>query len=148
MNRIHTLCLARDDRELREIAFFHHLQRRGYQPKDLYPLFNKALISARAYISKTPAAPANQTDLRTIQFLHLEYHPRNPAARDLQSIWQNSVAAPLGKVPLAEIDNLGEFPCCITGMIVAHHRTRNLSNLFSYRKIQPTSGSPVSEYAS
>jgi hypothetical protein len=114
MNRIHTLCSAHDDRRLREITFSCHLKRHGYQPKDLYPLFNKAIISARAYVANPPAAPANQTDLRTIQFLHLEYHPRNPAAHDLQSIWQDSVAAPLGKVPLAEIENLGEFPCPTT----------------------------------
>jgi hypothetical protein len=148
MNRIHTLCSAHDDRRLREITFFRHLQRRGYQPKDLYHLFNKAIIRTRAYVASPPAAPTNQTDLRTIQFLHLEYHPHNPAARDLQSIWQNSVAAPIGKVPLAEIESLGEFPCGITRMLVAHHRTSNLSNLLSYRKIQPTSGPPVLEYAS
>jgi hypothetical protein len=88
-----------------EKSHFRHLQRRGYQQKDLYPLFNKAIISARAYVANPPAAPANQTDLMTIQFLHLEYHPRNPAARDLQSIWQNSVAAPIGNVPLGEIEN-------------------------------------------
>jgi hypothetical protein len=107
-NRIHTLCSAHDDRKLREIAFFCHLQRRGYQPKDLYPLFNKAIIIAREYVANPPAAPANQIELRNIQFLHLEYHPRNPG-NDLQSIWKNSVAAPPGKVPLAEIENLGEF---------------------------------------
>jgi hypothetical protein len=148
MNRIHTLCSAHDDRKLQEITFFRHLQRRGYQPKDLYTLFNKAIIRARAYVTNPTAAPANQTGLRTIQFLHLEYHTRNPAARDLQSIWQNSVAAPLGKVPLAEIENLGEFPCGSTSMIVAHHRTSNLSDLLSCRKIQPNSGPPVLEYAS
>jgi hypothetical protein len=147
MNRIHTLCSAHDDRKLREITFFRHLQRRGYQPKDLYPLFNKAIISARAYIVNPPAAYANHTDLRTIQFLHLEYHPRNPAARDLQSIWQNSIAAPLGKVSLADIENFGDHPYGINTMIVAHHRTSNLINLLSYRKIQLTSGPPVSEYA-
>jgi hypothetical protein len=148
MNRLHTLCSAHDDRKLREIAFFRHLQRRGYPPKDLYPLFNKAIISARAYVANPPAAPANQTGLRTIQFLHLEYHPHNPAAHDLQSTWQKSVTVPPRKMALAEIENLGEFPCGTTRMIVAHHRTSNLSNLLSYRKIEPTSGPPVSEYAS
>jgi hypothetical protein len=110
MNRLHTLCSAHDNIRLREITFFCHLQRRGYQPKDLYPLFNKAIISARAYVENPPAAPTNQTDLRTIQFLQLEYHPSNPAAHDLQSIWKNSIAATIGRVPLAEIENLGEFP--------------------------------------
>jgi hypothetical protein len=94
MNSIHTLCSAHDDRKFRAITFFRHLQRRGYQPKDLYTLFNKAIISSREYVANHQAAPATQTDLRTIQFLHMEYHPRNPAASDLRSIWQNSVAAP------------------------------------------------------
>jgi hypothetical protein len=58
MNCIHTLCSAHDDRRLREISFFSHLQRRGYQPKDLYPLFKQVIIIARAYIANPPAAPA------------------------------------------------------------------------------------------
>jgi hypothetical protein len=88
MNRIHTLCSAHDDRRLREITFFRHLQRRGYQPKDLYTLFNKAIISARAYVANPPAAPANQTDLMTIQFLFGKTLSPHPSEK---YHWQRSI---------------------------------------------------------
>jgi hypothetical protein len=148
MNRLYTLCSNQTDRKHRATLFFRHLQRRGYQPKNMYPLFNQDIIRAREYVSNTQPAPANQTDLIAIQSFHLEYHPCNPAARDIQSACQACIAAPPGQVPLPDIENINENTCGISRMIVAHHRTSNLSNILSYHKILPNSGPPVSDFLS
>jgi hypothetical protein len=61
INRIHTLCSAEDDKRARTIKFFRHLQRRGYQPKNLIPLFSRAIKRAREYADSPPPQQATKT---------------------------------------------------------------------------------------
>jgi hypothetical protein len=72
MNRIHTLCTDKDAQKARAIAFFRHLQRRGFQPHDLYPLFNRAIVRAREYVANPPISQTTNDGLRSIQFFHIE----------------------------------------------------------------------------
>jgi hypothetical protein len=46
VNLLYTLVSDEDDIKARTIATFHHLQRRGYQPRDLHPLFSSAITRA------------------------------------------------------------------------------------------------------
>jgi hypothetical protein len=85
--RIYTLCSDQDDRQIRTTAFYHHLQRRGYESKALRPLFHLAITKAKARETAPSPAPATQADVRTYQFFHLEYHPLNPPSRDFQAAW-------------------------------------------------------------
>jgi hypothetical protein len=83
--RIYTPCSDQDDRQVRTTAFYHHLQQRGYESKDLHPLFHLAITKAKARETEPSPAPANQAYVCTYQLFHLEYHPRNPPSRDFQA---------------------------------------------------------------
>jgi hypothetical protein len=100
--RIYTLCSDQDYRQVRTTAFYHHLQRLGYESKALRPLFHLAITKAKAReTAPSPApAPATQADVRTYQFFHLEYHPINPPSRDFQAAWTNYVASPPNLAPI------------------------------------------------
>jgi hypothetical protein len=137
--RIYTLCSDQYDRQVRTTAFYHHLKRRGYESKALRPLFHLAITKVKARETKPSPAPANQADVRTYQFFHLEYHPLNPPSRDFQAAWTNYVASPPNIAPIEEHSN-------VTQMSVAFHRPPNLSNLLSYRMLRPHSGPSVSSY--
>lgn len=146
MNRIFTLCSSEDDQRLRVIAFFRHLQRRGYQVSDLKPLFSRAIL--RMKNRPDQATRALPTDTKKVQFLHLEYHPRNVPACQIRATWNNFIAFPSDREPLSDLRNENGYANCIDRLIVANHRPPNLSNLLSYRKIRPDSGPSVSEYLS
>jgi hypothetical protein len=137
--RIYTLCSDQDDRQVRTTEFYHHLKRRCYDLKALRPLFHLAITKAKTRETAPSPAPATQTDVRTYQFFHLEYHPVNPPSRDFQAAWTNYVASPPNLAPIEEHSN-------VSRMIVAFHRPSNLSNLLRYRKLNPDSGPSVSSY--
>lgn len=145
LNRIYTLCSNEDDQRHRTIVFYRHLQRRGYQPKDLNPLFSRAIAKA-----KNLSWPASQPvrNLKGLQFFHLEFHPKNPLAHEIQSAWTHCIANPPNKPPLQDLKNAHGDYIKIDRMIVAFHRPPNLGNLLSYRRIKPNSGPPVSEFIS
>jgi hypothetical protein len=58
--RIYTLCSDQDDRQVRTTAFYHHLQRRGYESKALRPLFHLAITKAKARETAPSPAPATK----------------------------------------------------------------------------------------
>jgi hypothetical protein len=142
LNRIHTLCSAEDDKRAHTITFFRHLQCRGYQPKNLIPLFSPAIKCAREY-ADSPPCPASQQYLKSIQFFHLEYHQNNIASSDIRSIWQNHIASPPNKEPLSELENFDGKPCAVDRLILNNHIPPKLSNFLCYRKLKPNSGPPV-----
>jgi hypothetical protein len=73
------------------IASLHHLQHRGYQPRDLHPLFQSAIKRAKNNTLHPPPAK-DPADLQKVQFFHIEYHPMNLPARTKQSAWKNTIA--------------------------------------------------------
>jgi hypothetical protein len=54
VNRLHTLVSDKADRDARTISAFRHLQRRGYQPRDIHPLFSSAIAKAKDRIANPP----------------------------------------------------------------------------------------------
>jgi hypothetical protein len=147
VNRLHTLVSDKADIDARTISAFHHLQRSGYQPRDIHPLFSSAIAKSKYRITNPPPPTiVDPEELRKIQFFHIEYHLMNMPARKMQSLWRNYIAAPPKKIPLSDIVGPSGATCGINGLIVAHQRPPNLGNLLSYRKLKPNSGHHISSY--
>lgn len=146
--RIRSLCSDPTDAADRITSFFRQLQRRGYQPSLLRPLFGRALESMNkrdAATVPTPTDARHQT--RQTLFFHLRYHPLNPPSQDIQHIWRSCIAMPPHSTPLEEVRNYARAPVGINRLIIAYNRPLNLGNLLSYRKLKDTaSGPPVSSF--
>ena len=149
--RFYQLCSKTEDIETKLLEFFGHLLDSGYKEPSLVPLFNRAIINAQKYISQSPEYRARikwekeEKNKRRV-FLHPPYHPQNPPASKLQSLWRNIIASPLHKRPLNWCTNQHGEPIPIDQMVIAYSRAPNLGNLLSYRKICKRSGPKVSSY--
>ena len=149
--RFYQLCSEQKDIEIKLKEFFGHLLDSGYQVPTLIPLFNKAITNAQRYISHSPEY---RTHLKRIRedassrrvYLHIPYHPQNPPASKLQSVWRNIIASPLHKKPLNRCTNQFDELIPIDQMVIAYSRAPNFGNLLSYRKICKRSGPKVSSY--
>lgn len=143
--RIHTLCTDPDDQRAKTSRFFLQLQRRGYQPSILRPLFLQAVKRAKAY-----DGPSNdngkRTKLRSSIFFHLRYHPHNPPSSEIQKIWRTRISEPPNSMPLANVRNYAGTRIGIDRMIVAYNRPPNLGNILSYRVLKDNTGPPVSSF--
>ena len=133
------------------IQFYHDLMDRGYQPSFITPLFQKAIDNATKYLSQSPAyrQQCKQKKLeqsRRRVFLHLPYHPNDPTSATIQRLWRTLVARPHGQPPLNALTNHHGDPIPIDNMVIAYHRSLNLGNILSYRKICKRSGPKVSSY--
>ena len=133
------------------IQFYHDLMDRGYQPSFITPLFQKAIDNATKYLSQSPAyrQQCKQKKLeqsRRRVFLHLPYHPNDPTSATIQRLWRTLVARPHGQPQLNALTNHHGDPIPIDNMVIAYHRSLNLGNILSYRKICKRSGPKVSSY--
>ena len=149
--RIHSLCSRAKDIDKELVFFFRCLVDRGHQSATMIPLFSKAIINAKKYLSQDPAfrERKKQEKLEAANrrvFLHLPYHPQNPPARVVQDMWRRLVSAPALKTPLNHIENHNGHKIPIDQMVIAYSRPPNLSNMLSYRKIDKLSGRKVSSY--
>ena len=131
-------------------AFHRRLTNHGYPNTTIMPLFQKATQNALAYIACSPndhttrqCKLKDKTD-NTI-FLHLQYHPQDPPAHDLQHIWRQTVATPLGKAPLPTMKNLYGAQIPIHSLTITYSRPPNLCNQLSIQKIE-NRGHAVSSY--
>jgi hypothetical protein len=144
VNRLYTLVSDEASIKTSIITSFRHLQRRGYQPRDLHPLFQSAIKRSKEKALHPPPAK-DPADLQKFQFFHIEYYPMNLPACTIQSAWRNTIANPPNKIPLLEIIGHHRVVCGIDRLIVAYHLPPNLSNLLSYRKLKNTAP-PLSSY--
>jgi hypothetical protein len=72
VNRLHTLVSDKADIDDRTISAFLHLQRRGYQPWDIHPIFFSAIAKAEDRIANPPPLTiVDPEELRKIQFFHI-----------------------------------------------------------------------------
>ncbi|MGA0808888.1 MAG: hypothetical protein ACO3PI_07545, partial [Burkholderiaceae bacterium] len=148
--RIRRLCTDKADADAKVVEFLHQLLARGHTRNSLQPLFHKAEANAAAYLARTPAEHATirqqKLDEGSSQlYFHLQYHPEDPKAREIQELWREFVSHPAGQPPSAEMCDLDRNPCGIDKLVVAYHRPLNLRNRFSVRDIHGR-GRPVSEY--
>ena len=148
--RIHRLCTHQDDITNQIVVFYRRLLQRGHQSPDLLPLFFKALENARKFLASSrldrrrKAEEKHKQSQRRVYF-HMDYHPQGPRAFDIQRLFSSIVLNPPGKLPFNKL-GAGESDIPVDAMIVAHHRTLNLDNLFSYRKLCKHDVSPVSSF--
>jgi hypothetical protein len=138
VNRLYTLVSDEESINTSIITSFHHLQRRGYQPRDIHPLFQSAINQSKENALHLPPAsdPSDLQKVQKFQFFHIEYHPMNLPARTIQSAWRNTIYNPPNKIPLLDIIGQHGVECSIDRLIVAYHRPPNLGNLLSYQKLK------------
>ena len=126
---------------------------RGHQLETLLPLFDCAIENATKYINRSEAeleatkATKAEAAKRRVYF-HVPYHPDNPKARVIQQLWSKHMASPDGDDPLNQCVNVDGAEVPVDKLIVANHRSLNLGNLLSYRKIENRKGPKASFYLS
>jgi hypothetical protein len=109
--------------------FFQRLQARGHSTSNLSRLFLKA--ATKVDKSSIPAAkPPNTaaTPMNDTCFLHIPFHPQNPARADLQNLFQKTCRDAFND----EDDNF-----CISRMVIAFSRAPNISDLVRRNRLGP-----------
>ena len=147
--RIHSLCSEQDDINLRMKQFYARLLVRGYQRNLLIPAFMKGIEGARAFIKRGSVRrckTGEEEDNKGRVFFHLTYHPRDPTSISLQRQFRQHLLHPPWEPPLWRLKNKNNIPIGIRSMCVAYSRTKNLGNIFTYRKIDCLDGPLVSSY--
>ena len=147
--RIYTLCSDPNDVRIRLQDFWNRLLARGYTAVNITTLFSKGIDNARKFVD--PTTPALVTEHVPNLFLHLCYHPQDPAPQVLQQAWKDTMALPhnsqsLATLPVRSRDTGKNVPFGIDRLIISYHRPSNLGNLLSYRKLATTTGPPVSSF--
>ena len=139
--RAFCLCTDPSDAHASVSKLFQHLLARGYYASVLKPIFENAFKNRQNF------TPSQQTDSSfDCWIFKLTYHPQDPSSRLIQQAWQDTVAAPRLSKPLERID-IRYNPIGHRRFIVCYKRPPNIGNLLSYRKLQPTSGPPVSSFS-
>ena len=115
------------------------------------PLFLKAISNARKFIAtsdkeRRKMKEAKHKEATRRLYLHLEYHPQNPPASQIQQLFSETVLRPPGKEPLNKLKGGFGYNIPIDAMIIANHRAPNLGDKFSYRDISKRTGPPVSSF--
>ena len=123
--------------------------RRGHKPSDLLPLFTQAVTNARKFMATSDAERQATRELkleasRRRVYFHVTYHPQGPLARDIQRKFDEIVLNPPDEDPFTKIGHGGDIP--LDSMIVANHRSLNLENILSYRKISDEYGPPITSF--
>ena len=121
---------------------------RGHSPHNLLPLFKRAAINAEKFIATSEEERQAQRDTKLEQsrrrvYFHREYHPQGPASREIQRLFESLVLNPAHCTPFTDL-GYGNLP--VEAMVVANHRSQNLGDLFSYRRIDKRDGPPVSSF--
>lgn len=143
--RIYQLCSYNHDIEREIHAFFTRLLDRGHSLCDLLPLFLTAEQKAKHRIAtrgrhiqmqtNPQTNPQNEGQNKNDIFLHLNYHPNNPSASEIQVAWRTHVLSPPGKQSLSNLTNRDGYRIPIKKLTIAYSRAPNLGNLLSCRKL-------------
>jgi hypothetical protein len=113
VTRVHRLTSTNTDCEVAIRAFFHRLCARGYKSCILRPLFHDALQRSRS----RRCTPRDDHEVRA--FLHLQYHPYDPASQAIQRLFREILLSPANQQPLETMCNLNRAPIGINRLIVA-----------------------------
>ena len=149
--RIFQLCSGQVDIEDHLCKFFARLLDQGYQSKKMTPWFDRAICNAKKYLSRSETYRNHLKELKKAAnkrrvFLHLPFHPDNPAASVLQRLWREYVFSPQGELKPNQLTNRQGELVPIDRMVLAFSRAPNIGNKLSYRKICKRSGPNVSSY--
>ena len=141
-----SLCTHRSDALDNIRSLWHYLVSRGYQAPTLKPLFDRAFRTVTPFDpSDTTSTTPTDPDQERHWFFKMGFHPQDPPSSVVRRAWDRHVANPPLSKPLADID-INYTKIGSRRFIVCYKRAPNLSNLLSYRKLQHSSGPPVSSY--
>jgi hypothetical protein len=121
---------------------FLRLLNRGYGPFILSPLFQLAISKAH---SKLATATDSANDEGRC-FLHLTYHPQDPASQSIQNIFRKTLLKPPGEPTLPDLRSFKGARLETNRMIVAYHMPHNLKNLLFPRTLKEPDDKPVSSF--
>ena len=105
--------------------FFSQLLDRGHQATKITSIFDRAIANAKKYLSQSEAyreqlkLKKNEAAKRQVYF-HIQYHPDNPLAGDLQRLWRNHIFCPSGQLKLNQLTSRSNAPVPVDRMIAAH----------------------------
>ena len=142
-HRIYSLCSSATDATMHLRNFFRRLLRRGYNHTTLLPLFRRA---SDLHNNPRPFSDNKDVPHDTRMFFHLRYNPRNPPSAKLQRGFSSYIMHPPYEKHLTTIKNAEGHAIPIERMTVAYSRPHNLGNLLSYRKLDDSTGPPVSSF--
>jgi hypothetical protein len=123
--------------------FYGRLHERGYSPQTFVPLFEAGLANRNRPPGRRATAPHQRTTSsstsHTIQPI--------PAHKTYSRAFGMCCFTPPRSTPLPNMStpHLGT-QCGVTCMIIAYHRPCNLANIICPRKLEQTTGPPVSAY--
>eukprot|EP00804_Cyclotella_cryptica_P017252 CCRYP_016814-RA/>CCRYP_016814-RA protein AED:0.34 eAED:-0.04 QI:0/-1/0/1/-1/0/1/0/363 len=123
--QIHRLCSTPQETIKNTHAFHRLLTNRGHPSATITALFQKVTQNALEFMSLTPDDHATHQQMlkekteNTI-FLHLQYHPQDPPARDQQHVWQQTIATPHRKAPIAQMKNIDGVHIPIHSLTIAY----------------------------
>lgn len=115
--------------------FFHRLLLRGYSFEFLRPLFRP--------LEQRPHVTATDNAMNRPIYLHLPFHSQDPSSRLIQSSFRQTMLVPLDEPPLPSLRNNTGHSVGIEQLTVAYHRSRNIGNVLSRRRL-PVTGVAVS----
>eukprot|EP00804_Cyclotella_cryptica_P019639 CCRYP_013977-RA/>CCRYP_013977-RA protein AED:0.47 eAED:0.53 QI:0/-1/0/1/-1/0/1/0/170 len=123
--RIHCLCSTPPEIRKHTRAFLCRLINRGHHTATLTPLFRKATKNALAYMSGSAGEHAICQQIQKAKtehtvFFHLQYHPQDPTARELQHIWQETIATPPNDILLSHLKNIDGIRVPIQSLTIAY----------------------------
>lgn len=113
--------------------FGQRLVARGYSPSFVFGLINESIHTW----SRRPSTVEKTITATVVPpfFLHIPYHPMNPASRNIQALFRQDFF-PRDGTKLPEHRNRpGGPPLRVDRLIVAYSRPPNLGNYFSPRKL-------------
>eukprot|EP00804_Cyclotella_cryptica_P028395 CCRYP_014191-RA/>CCRYP_014191-RA protein AED:0.39 eAED:0.39 QI:0/-1/0/1/-1/0/1/0/136 len=89
--RIRRLCSKQEDANEHIKQFFRRLCKRGHEPSALIPIFSRAEDNARAFLRRNTLVEYNKQNKSKVGepqklFLHLQYHPEDPTAHEIQEL--------------------------------------------------------------
>ena len=147
--RIYQLCSKAEDIDKEIHLFISRVLDRGYDLDKIKPLIVQAIHNAESYTSKTKEqrdklkrkkAAASKQQV----YLHLPFHPSHPVAA-IRRAWNSLVWSPPDKTPFNQLTANGSA-ISVKRMVMCYHRSPNLGNLLSCRKVDKRSGPKVSSY--
>ncbi|KAL3774145.1 hypothetical protein ACHAWO_006104 [Cyclotella atomus] len=103
--------------------FLHQLLARGHTRHSLTPLFIRAEANAAAYMARTPEEHGailreKKSEGEKQLYFHLQYHPNDPKAHDIQELWTEYVSHPPGELPSAQMNDCWGYTCELDKLVV------------------------------
>jgi len=141
-NRIYRLTTTKSD-QLNSLRSLHRrLLLRGYSHTMIGPMLTEAVKHVEDRLRTAPAEGTHNPRL----FLHMPFHPRDPASNVLQRTFRDNLLQPERETELPSLRNRDGAYFCIDRMTVAYHRPLNLKNLLFPRKFREPTDAPVSQH--